>query len=175
MLWFVPVAAGAPAVSDARRVEVAAGGGVSSYAPFTFVGFGGEARVRVVSGLRLVAGAEDWGTNRIPPPDYQFDQGVYNVWSWMQPIHAGALFQLKTGPVEPYAGAQALLVNHTPGAWTVGGAVRGGVDWFFVAPVGVGADVSAGAWSGAGWEDLADGGRDAGAVLQGSGHLIVGF
>jgi hypothetical protein len=174
-MWWWVGAALAVEPSAERRVEGVVRGGAATYAPFTFWTVGGEARVRVVSGLRVVAGAEAWGTNRIPPPDYQFDEGVYSVWSWMQPIHAGALFQLTTGPIEPYAGAEALVVNHTKGALSVGGRARVGADFFFAGPVGVGLDLSAGAWSGKGWTKLADGASDTGLVAQGTTQLLVGF
>lgn len=176
-MWLLAASAAtaAPAVSDDRRVEVAVGGGASSYAPFTFWTMGGEARVRVVSGLRVVAGAEAWTTNRIPPPDVQLDSGVYSVWNWVQPVHAGAIFQAALGPIEPYAGADAIVVNHTPGAWSVGGRARLGADWFFVDPVGVGLDAAIGGWSGQGWEDLAAGAHDVGLLAQGSLQVVVGF
>jgi hypothetical protein len=176
-MWVLGVGAAwaAPVVSDSRRVELAVGGGAASYAPFQFWTVGGEVRVRPFSGLRVVAGADAWATNRIPPPDVQLDSGVYSVWNWVQPLHAGAIFQLDVGPLEPYAGADVIVVNHTAGEWTAGGRARLGADWFFVKPVGVGLDVAVGGWSGKGWEDLAPGARDAGLVAQGSLQVVAGF
>jgi hypothetical protein len=175
-MWVTLVTVAAAAgPSEDRHVEVAARGGGASYAPFQFLTVGGEARVRVVSGLRLLAGAETWGTKRIPPPDYQLDSGVYSTWSWLQPVWAGAVFQLETGPIEPYAGADFVVVNHSADNFSLGGRARLGAHWFFVDHVGVGLDVAAGGWSGQGWTNLADGARNAGAVVQGAAQVVVGF
>lgn len=168
-------AAAAPGISDGRRVEVAVGGGAASYAPFPFVTAGGEARVRLVSGLRVVAGAGVWGTNRVPPPDVQLDSGVYSTWNWIQPVHAGAIFQLGVGPLEPYAGVDVIAANHTGTAWSAGGRARLGADWFFVGPLGVGLDAAVGGWSGRDWGVLAAGARDAGLLAQVQLQVVAGF
>ena len=167
------------AVVEERRLEVAVRGGGAAYGPFDFVTVGGEVGVRAVAGLYVVAGAEAWGTNRILPPELQLESGIYNEWNWIEPAHLGAVYKVAAGPVEPYAGADALVANYYRDAdgahWAVGGRARVGLDWYMVENLAVGADLAPGVWSGNRWPDLDDRAKAFGPVLTGTLGLKFGI
>ncbi|MCB9684013.1 MAG: hypothetical protein H6738_01330 [Alphaproteobacteria bacterium] len=179
MWWLVATSAMAQTAAEGHRLEVVAHGGGATYAPFAFVTFGAEVGVRTVSGVFVVAGVDVWGTNRILPPELQLDTGIYNQWNWMQPLHLGAVFKLEVGPIEAYAGADALACNYyrdaDGAAWAFGGRARLGADWYFLDNLAVEVDLAPGVWSGGAWPDIDDRARSLGPVLTGSAGIKFGI
>lgn len=179
MWWVVATTAMAQTVAEDRRIEAVVHGGGATYTPFGFVTYGAEAGVRVVSGVFVVAGVDSWGTNRILPPELQLETGIYNEWNWIQPFHAGAVFKLEVGPLEPYVGADALVGNYyrdVNGAqWAFGGRARLGADWWFVENLGLEVDLAPGVWSGASWPEIDDRAKTVGPVLSASAGLKFGI
>jgi hypothetical protein len=158
-----------------RHLQVTARGGYSRYGSLGFVTGGAEVGVKLVKGLHAIAGVETYGVKRTLPPDQALEEGVYSRWNWMYPLNIGVIYKLPIGPVEPYAGADAILANYSEGAWTVGGRLRVGADYMFIPHVGANLNVALGAWSGDEWDVVDVGVPNTGFLPQVSGGLVVAF
>lgn len=172
-------------MSDAEPVEyedivhVTVRGGISPYYSLTFTTVGVEGAFRVASGFHVVAGVEVYVVKRTPPPFIQLRDGEYFVWEELIPISAGGVYEFLDGPVQPYAGADLIVVSYYSDSdrsyLAMGARLRGGVDFMLIPNFGLNANVALGTWSGSKWQNVEVGIKPFGLLPQISAGALVAF
>lgn len=158
-----------------RFVQATARGGYCRYGTLGFATGGAEVGIAAFRGLHPIVGIEAYGVKRKLPPDQALEEGVYSRWNWMYPVNVGAIYKVPIGPVEPYAGADAIFGHIREGSWAVGGRFRVGLDYMFIRNVGVNVNAALGAWSGKEFANLQTGVETSGFLPQISGGAVVAF
>ncbi|MEN0067177.1 MAG: hypothetical protein AAGA48_33910 [Myxococcota bacterium] len=154
------------------RVRLTARGGYTNYSRLHFVTGEAEVAFRVVSKLHVVAGAAVYGVQLTPPVQRQLETGKLKEWAALAPFHAGVRFQFPvlSNELYPFVGADLLTGRYYQsddgGAWALGARLRGGVDWMFLDPLGLHANVGFGVWTGDRWGELATGLPTTGVLPQ---------
>ncbi len=161
------------------RFRIAARGGYSRYYSFDFITGGIEASARVSPHLDLVAGLEMYAVNRVLPPDLQIQEGVYSEWNVIFPANVGALFRIDVGNLQPYLGADLILVQYyrddIGGDWAGGARARVGLDYMVIDNFGLNLNVAAGAWTGQNWGLIEEGVGQTGFLPQISAGTVFAF
>ena len=166
---------------DRPVVALRARGGVAPYYALTFITYGGEVAVPVVSGLEIVAGVEGWSVKREIPPRFREDGGPVTEWNSIFPFHAGALYKLYLGKAQPYFGADFIgaqyYVDPSTGQsyWALGGRARIGIDFMFTQRVGLNLDAGVGYWGGTNWEIIQRDMKNAGVIPRLGAGLTFAF
>jgi len=163
--------------AERQRVQITVRGGYSNYYKFDFLTGGAEGAVRLTGGLHVMLGLEVYAVKRIRPPSLQLEDGKLTEWNTIFPINAGAMYELAFGPVEPYLGADAILVQYFQDEqgsdWAGGARARLGMDIMIVENLGINLNFASGAWLGKNWGIIEPGVPPFGFLPQVSGGIVV--
>lgn len=155
--------------------QVSLRGGYCRYYSFGFLTVGGEAAVRVVGNLHVLAGVEVFAVRRVNPSEIALATGVYSYWDQVVPLNLGVMYEFIDGPVQPYAGLDAIAGSYYQGNFAIGGRVRGGVDVMVIEHLGLNLNVAVGAWSGSEWGKVETGTGTFGLLPQISAGTVIAF
>ncbi len=172
---------------DGPTVLLAARVGFAPYQGLGFISYGGELQVLVAGGLGIAAGVEGYSVQRTIPAD-QLDPGESTKqWNSIVPINLGLQYHIGSGTVQPYVGADALVIpgyrrttdpdtgEESVGGTALGGRARLGADFKFSDMVGINVNGGLGYISGADMQSVATGMSNGALAVQVSGGTVLAF
>ncbi len=168
-------------------VMLAARVGFAPYQGLGFISYGGELQVLVAGGLGIAGGVEGYSVQRTIPAD-QLDPGESTrQWNSIVPINLGLQYHIGSGTVQPYVGADALVIpgyrrttDPETGEERVGGTAYGargrlGADFKFSDMVGINVNGGLGWIGGSDMQSVATGMRNGALAVQVSGGTVLAF
>ncbi|MFT4623443.1 MAG: hypothetical protein ACI8PZ_002099 [Myxococcota bacterium] len=163
----------------ANTLQFTLRGGYANYYRFNFVTIGGEFAVPVVAGLHILAGVEAYGTSRTLPPDIALVEGSTSAWETIFPYNLGAMYKITGGIVQPYGGADLIVVQYYKddigSDWAAGVRARLGSDFMIIDSFGLNVNIGLGMWSGKNWPLIEQGVGSTGLLPQVSAGTVVAF
>lgn len=171
-----------PAPEGSRSLKVTARAGYSKYFQLGFITYGGEIGVPLgQSGAYVVAGVEGYSVNRTLPPEWQTQLGRATAWDTIIPFNAGLHYELGTGGVRPYLGADFTFAQYfydeeaQQRSFTWGLRGRLGADFMLSKVFGLNINGAMGFWKGDNWEIIDTGVKNTGVLPQVSAGTVFSF
>jgi hypothetical protein len=163
----------------AQNLQITARAGYAKYYAFDFLTAGGELGVPVIAGLHLLAGAEMYAVQRILPEDLAVLTGLASEWNTIFPMNLGLMYKFTGNTVQPYVGADTIMVQYyrdeIGSDWAVGGRLRGGADFMLTKSFGFNVNIAMGGWNGRNWYLIEDTVQNSGFLPQVSAGTVVSF
>lgn len=166
------------------RFGVAVRGGYARYGTLDFVTYGAEFDIPVASRWLVLLGVEGASTNR----NYTDEERAVIAtaagilpeqvqdWNAILPINVGVVYKVPTSSIQPYVGADALVVAYTAKPdFAFGGRLRGGCDFMLSDTFGFNLDVGLGILSGDQFDLIQAGLAETGFYPEVSGGTMLAF
>jgi hypothetical protein len=171
--------------NEPALVGLAVGVGFTQFQALSFLTYGGEIVLRPITHLAFVVGAHAYSVHRNIPGELVASGQPTTTWNTIFPVNLGVQYRLRAAKLEPYVGADGILIPGYVRAATAtqdtgsnlagGGRLRVGIDYKLGAAIALNADLGVAYLSGENFQYVEDGMDTAGVAPQISAGTVFLF
>ena len=171
--------------SEPAFVGVNVGVGFTQFQSLSFLTYGGEVMLRPFAKVAFVGGAHAYSVHRTLPEDLVASGESTTTWNTIIPINVGAQYRPRVAQLEPYAGAEGILIpgyvraataTEDTGSNLAGGArARVGIDYKLNPTLALNADLALAYLTGENFQYVESGMKTAGVAPQISAGTVFLF